>query len=50
MPVEETVGALSQLIAEGKIGGDGLSEAASAIIRRAHAAHPVTAIQTEYSL
>ena len=49
-PVEETVGALSELIAEGKIGGYGLSEAAPATIRRAHAVHPVTAIQTEYSL
>ncbi|MBG6054307.1 aryl-alcohol dehydrogenase-like predicted oxidoreductase [Salinibacterium sp. CAN_S4] len=49
-PVEETVGALTELIAEGKIGGYGLSEAAPATIRRAHAVHPVTAVQTEYSL
>jgi len=49
-PIEETVGALSELIAAGKIRGYGLSEAAPATIRRAHAVHPVTAIQTEYSL
>lgn len=49
-PIEETVGALAELIAEGKIRGYGLSEAAPATIRRAHAVHPVTAIQTEYSL
>jgi aryl-alcohol dehydrogenase-like predicted oxidoreductase len=49
-PIEETVGALAELIAEGKIRGYGLSEASPATIRRAHAVHPVTAIQTEYSL
>ncbi|MFF7747767.1 aldo/keto reductase [Streptomyces sp. NPDC007971] len=49
-PVEETVGALSELIEEGKIRHYGLSEAAPATIRRAHAVHPVAAIQTEYSL
>ncbi|MDF1479760.1 aldo/keto reductase [Leifsonia sp. H3M29-4] len=49
-PIEETVGELATLIAEGKIGGYGLSEAAPATIRRAHAVHPVTAVQTEYSL
>jgi aryl-alcohol dehydrogenase-like predicted oxidoreductase len=49
-PIEETVGALAELIAEGKIRGYGLSEAAPATIRRAHAVHPVTALQTEYSL
>ncbi len=49
-PVEETVGALSELVAEGKIGHIGLSEAAPATIRRAHAVHPVAAVQTEYSL
>jgi aryl-alcohol dehydrogenase-like predicted oxidoreductase len=49
-PIEETVGALSELIAEGKIRHYGLSEAAPATIRRAHAVHPVTALQTEYSL
>ena len=49
-PIEETVGALAELIGEGKINGYGLSEAAPATIRRAHAVHPVTAVQTEYSL
>ncbi|WP_291053816.1 aldo/keto reductase [Herbiconiux sp.] len=49
-PIEETVGALADLIAEGKIGHYGLSEAAPETIRRAHAVHPVTALQTEYSL
>jgi aryl-alcohol dehydrogenase-like predicted oxidoreductase len=49
-PIEETVGALAELITEGKILGYGLSEAAPATIRRAHAVHPVTALQTEYSL
>ena len=50
VPVEETVGALAELIGEGKIGHYGLSEAAPSTIRRAHAVHPVTALQTEYSL
>jgi aryl-alcohol dehydrogenase-like predicted oxidoreductase len=49
-PIEDTVGTLAELITEGKIGGYGLSEAAPATIRRAHAVHPVTALQTEYSL
>jgi aryl-alcohol dehydrogenase-like predicted oxidoreductase len=49
-PIEETVGALAELIAEGKIRHYGLSEAAPATIRRAHAVHPMTALQTEYSL
>ena len=49
-PIEETVGALAELISEGKIRGYGLSEAAPSTIRRAHAVHPVTALQTEYSL
>jgi aryl-alcohol dehydrogenase-like predicted oxidoreductase len=49
-PVEETVGALAELIAEGKIRHYGLSEAAPDTIRRANAVHPVTALQTEYSL
>ena len=49
-PIEETVGGFAELIAEGKIRGYGLSEAAPATIRRAHAVHPVTALQTEYSL
>lgn len=48
--IEETVAALAELIAEGKILHYGLSEAAPATIRRAHAVHPVTAVQTEYSL
>jgi len=49
-PVEDTVGALSELIAEGKLRHYGLSEASPETIRRAHAVHPVTALQTEYSL
>jgi aryl-alcohol dehydrogenase-like predicted oxidoreductase len=49
-PIEETVGALKELIEEGKILNYGLSEAAPATIRRAHAVHPVAALQTEYSL
>ena len=49
-PIEETMGALSELIAEGKIRHIGLSEAAPESIRRANAVHPVTALQTEYSL
>ncbi|ANB04251.1 aldo/keto reductase [Streptomyces ambofaciens] len=49
-PIEETVGALAELVAEGKVRHIGLSEAGPATIRRAHAVHPVTALQTEYSL
>ncbi len=49
-PIEETVGALSELIREGKIRHYGLSEAAPETLRRANAVHPVTALQTEYSL
>jgi aryl-alcohol dehydrogenase-like predicted oxidoreductase len=49
-PIEETVGTLSELVAEGKIRYIGLSEASPATIRRAHAVHPVAALQTEYSL
>lgn len=49
-PIEDTVGALSELIAEGKILGYGLSEVDAETIRRAHAVHPITAVQTEYSL
>ncbi|WP_250004671.1 aldo/keto reductase [Actinoplanes sp. M2I2] len=49
-PVEETVGALSELVAEGKVRHIGLSEAGAATIRRAHAIHPLAAVQTEYSL
>ncbi|HEY6059320.1 MAG TPA: aldo/keto reductase [Gemmatimonadales bacterium] len=50
VPIEETVGALGDLVRAGKVRFIGLSEAAPATIRRAHAAHPVTAVQTEYSL
>ncbi|WP_041542310.1 aldo/keto reductase [Catenulispora acidiphila] len=49
-PIEETVGALAELVAEGKIRHIGLSEAGPGTIRRAHAVHPVTAVQSEYSL
>ncbi|MEU6351726.1 aldo/keto reductase [Streptomyces sp. NPDC047072] len=49
-PIEDTVGTLAELVAEGKIRYIGLSEAAPATIRRAHAVHPITALQTEYSL
>ncbi|MCZ4096943.1 aldo/keto reductase [Streptomyces sp. H39-C1] len=48
--IKETVGALAELVAEGKIGHIGLSEAGPDTIRRAHAVHPVTAVQSEYSL
>lgn len=49
-PLEEVVGTLARLIDEGKIGGYGLSEVAPYTIRAAHAVHPVTAVQNEYSL
>jgi aryl-alcohol dehydrogenase-like predicted oxidoreductase len=49
-PIEETIGAVAELIAEGKVLHIGLSEAAPATIRRAHAVHPIAALQTEYSL
>jgi aryl-alcohol dehydrogenase-like predicted oxidoreductase len=49
-PIEETVGAMAELVAEGKVRHLGLSEAAPETIRRAHATHPITAVQTEYSL
>jgi aryl-alcohol dehydrogenase-like predicted oxidoreductase len=49
-PIEETVGAVSELVDAGKVGHIGLSEAAPETIRRAHAVHPITALQTEYSL
>ena len=48
--IEETVGAMADLVQEGKVIHIGLSEAASETIRRAHAVHPITAVQTEYSL
>lgn len=49
-PIEETVGAMAELVAAGKVRYLGLSEAAPATIRRAHAVYPITALQTEYSL
>ncbi|MEA2154822.1 MAG: hypothetical protein QOE11_962 [Solirubrobacteraceae bacterium] len=49
-PIEETVGAMAELVAQGKVRHLGLSEAAPQTIRRAHAVHPITALQTEYSL
>jgi aryl-alcohol dehydrogenase-like predicted oxidoreductase len=49
-PIEETVGAMAELVAEGKIRYLGLSEAGAATIRRANAVHPITALQTEWSL
>jgi aryl-alcohol dehydrogenase-like predicted oxidoreductase len=49
-PIEDTVGAMAELVREGKIRHLGLSEAAPATIRRAHAVHPIAALQTEYSL
>jgi aryl-alcohol dehydrogenase-like predicted oxidoreductase len=49
-PIEETVGAMAELVQEGKVRYIGLSEAAPDTIRRAHAVHPVSALQTEYSL
>jgi aryl-alcohol dehydrogenase-like predicted oxidoreductase len=49
-PIEDTVGAMADLVAAGKVRFLGLSEAAPATIRRAHAVHPITALQTEYSL
>ena len=49
-PIEETVGAMAELVTEGKVRYLGLSEAAPATIRRAHKVHPITALQTEYSL
>jgi aryl-alcohol dehydrogenase-like predicted oxidoreductase len=50
VPIEETVGAMAELVAAGKVRCLGLSEAAPATIRRAHAVHPITALQTEYSI
>ncbi|MGH3411019.1 MAG: aldo/keto reductase, partial [Streptosporangiaceae bacterium] len=49
-PIEETVGALAELVTEGKVRHIGLSEAGPGTIRRAHAVHPLAALQTEYSL
>src|SRR5579884_1312515 len=50
VPIEETVGAMAELVAEGKVRYLGLSEASPETIRRAHAVHPISALQTEYSL
>lgn len=50
IPIEETVGAMAEFVAEGKVRYLGLSEAAPETIRRAHGTHPITALQTEYSL
>jgi aryl-alcohol dehydrogenase-like predicted oxidoreductase len=50
VPIEETVGAMAELVTAGKVRYLGLSEASSETIRRAHAVHPITAVQTEYSL
>jgi aryl-alcohol dehydrogenase-like predicted oxidoreductase len=49
-PIEDTVGAMAELVAAGKVRHIGLSEASAQTIRRAHAVHPITAVQTEYSL
>ena len=49
-PIEETVGAMAELVQAGKVKHLGLSEASPATIRRAHAVHPITALQSEYSL
>ena len=50
VPIEETIGAMAQLVKEGKVKHIGLSEASPQTIRRAHKVHPITAVQTEYSL
>jgi len=50
VPIEETVGAMADLVAEGKVRHLGLSEASAASVRRAHAVHPIAALQSEYSL
>ncbi len=50
VPIEETVGAMARLVQQGKIGHIGLSEAAAGTLRRAATVHPITAVQTEYSL
>jgi aryl-alcohol dehydrogenase-like predicted oxidoreductase len=49
-PIEETIGAMAELVAQGKVRHLGLSEASAETIRRAHAVHPIAAVQTEYSL
>ena len=50
VPIEDTVGAMARLVEQGKVRWLGLSEASAATVRRAHAVHPVTAVQSEYSL
>jgi aryl-alcohol dehydrogenase-like predicted oxidoreductase len=50
VPIEDTVGAMAELVREGKVRYLGLSEASPATVRRAHAVHPIAALQTEYSL
>jgi aryl-alcohol dehydrogenase-like predicted oxidoreductase len=50
VPIEDTVGAMADLVKQGKVRHLGLSEASAATIRRAHAVHPIAAVQTEYSL
>ncbi|PPT05223.1 Aldo-keto reductase [Geitlerinema sp. FC II] len=50
VPIEDTIGAMAELVREGKVRHLGISEAAPATIRQAHAVHPLTALQTEYSL
>ncbi|NSC20668.1 aldo/keto reductase [Streptomyces albus subsp. chlorinus] len=50
VPIEETVGAMAELVAEGKVRHLGLSEASAATLRRAHAVHPISALQSEWSL
>jgi aryl-alcohol dehydrogenase-like predicted oxidoreductase len=50
VPIEDSVGALAELVAEGKVRTIGLSEVSSTTLRRAHAVHPITAVQSEYSL
>jgi aryl-alcohol dehydrogenase-like predicted oxidoreductase len=50
VPIEDTVGAMSELVADGKVRAIGLSEVGPELLRRAHAVHPITALQSEYSL
>ncbi|MBO6753411.1 MAG: aldo/keto reductase [Spongiibacter sp.] len=50
IPIEESVGALSRMVEQGKVGALGLSEVSAETLRKAHAVHPITAVQTEYSL
>ncbi|MDA4635870.1 aldo/keto reductase, partial [Escherichia coli] len=50
VPIEDTVGAMAELVQQGKVKALGLSEASAATIRRAHKVHPIAAVQSEYSL